>query len=111
MKPFYILLHDFNTNKVMKHDIMPYLCNTYKECAEKGHWGSMSNSSIAPTSHSDLVHFVTKVCMYRYWARCEYEWLMVSWPAGTLEDAIKIDAWEQIKMNLDIVVEIFKQNI
>ena len=71
----------------------------------------MSNSSIAPTSHSDLVHFVTKDCMYRYWARCEYEWLMVSWPAGTLEDAIKIDAWEQIKMNLDIVVEIFKQNI
>lgn len=121
MKEFNILLHNFNTNRVEKHNIMPYLVDTYKECKAANFWWPLDNTTVMPTHKNELVDFVKRVCKYKYWSRCQYEWLMLGWPYGkldTLEDchkildsSIKIDAWEQIEMNLDAVSDIFIENV
>ena len=121
MKSYFVLLRDFNSNKTVKHDIMPYILQTYKECEEKKVWWMFDNPKIAPIAKEDFKHFVERVCKRMYWSRCEYEWLMISWPLGkmdTLEQcqkiinsSTKIDAWDQIEMNLDIVTDVFIENI
>lgn len=121
MKSYFVLLHDFNSNKTVKHDIMPYILQTYKECKERKFWWMFNNLEITPITKEDFKYFVERVCNYKYWARCEYEWLMIGWPPGKMDtfeqckkiinSSIKIDAWDQIEMNLDIVTDIFIQNI
>lgn len=103
------------------YDIMPYLIQTYDECKKSSFWWMFHNTSKRPETTEDYKLFVKEVCKYRFWARCEYEWLMIDWPPGkteTLEDchkiinsANKIDAWNQIKANLDVVTDVFIQNI
>lgn len=121
MKSYFVLLHDFNRNEAIKHDIMPNILLAYKGCKKKQFWWMFDKPEIAPVTKEDFKHFVERVCKYIYWARCEYEWLMIDWPPGkmdTLEQcqkiinsSIKIDAWKQIEMNLDVVTDIFVQNI
>lgn len=121
MKSYFVLLHDFNCNKVVEHDIMPYILHIYKECEKKKFWWMFDKPEIAPIAKEDLKYFVETVCKHKYWARCEYEWLMIAWPPGKMDtieqcqkilnSSIKIDAWKQIEMNLDVVTDIFVQNI
>lgn len=122
MKPFYIMLHDCNNNEAKKHDIMPYLIDTYNACKKSNlWWPSFEDTSKAPHTVEDFKRFVTAACKQQYWSRCQYEWLMLGWPPGktdtledcqkTLDSAIKIDGWQQIKINLDTITTIFMQNI
>ena len=121
MKSYFVLLRDFNSNKTVKHDIMPYILQTYKECEEKKFWWMFDDPKIAPIAKEDFKYFVERVCKRMYWSRCECEWLMISWPPGkmdTLEQcqkiinsSTKIAAWDQIEMNLDIVTDVFIENI
>lgn len=121
MKQFNILLHDFNHNQVEIHDIMPYLMQTYMECKKDGHWWPCPDPTKAPNTYEECKEFVNRVCMHMYWSRCQYEWLMLRWPPGKtetleqcqeyLDSAIKIDGYEQIKMNLDTVTSIFIENV
>lgn len=111
MKAFNILLHDINKNQVEIHDIMPYLLDTYNKCLEKGHWWPCYDPFKKPTSYEELRDFVKYSCMHMYWARSQYEWLMLPWPSNNLDLSIKIDAWQQIEMNLDVVTDVFIENI
>lgn len=121
MKSYFVLLRNFNSNETVKHDIMPYILQTYKDCEEKKFWWMFDDPKIAPIAKEDFKYFVERVCKHRYWSRCEYEWLMISWPPGkmgTLEQcqeiinsSTKVDAWDQIEMNLDIVTTTFMTNI
>ena len=100
---------------------MPYILQTYKKCEEKKFWWMFNNPEIAPVAKEDFKYFVERVCKHMYWSRCEYEWLMIGWPPGkmdTLEQcqkiinsSIKIDAWEQIAPNLELVTDTFMTNI
>ena len=121
MKSYFVLLRNFNSNKTVKHDIMPYILQTYKDCEEEKFWWMFDDPKIAPIAKEDFKYFVERVCKRMYWSRCEYEWLMISWPPGkidTLEQcqkiinfSTKIDAWDQIEMNLDVVTDVFIENI
>lgn len=120
MISFFVLLHDFNTNRPEKYDIMPYLMQTYKECKEKDHWWPMDSMKV-PETLADFRMFVHHACRNRFWARCEYEWLMIGWPYGktdTKEDCLKIihsshkiDAFDQIEMNLVVITQVFMANL
>ena len=83
-----------------------------------------------------LKEWILSASRYMFWARCQYEFLMASWPFGRLQmyedvkefiangkslddykqridfdniiisDMYKIDVHEQIEMNIDIITEI-----
>lgn len=121
MKDFYVMLHNFNSNEVEKYNIMPYLIDVYKDCQEKEHWWMFEDANRCPLTREEFVLFVKRVCKHQFWSRCQYEWLMIGWPPGktdTLEDckkiinsSIKVDAFDQIEMNLSIIADIFKENV
>jgi hypothetical protein len=121
MKEFNVFLYDFNKKQETKLNIMPYLLDTYFECQASGHWWPLDHTDKEPISYNEYSKFVKNTCMYRYWARCEYEWLMLGWPPGntdtlegcqkTLNKSRKIDVWQQIQLNFDLVVDLFIENL
>lgn len=129
MKSFYVLNYDINRSNIEQYDIMPYLCNA---------WKSLKKSE-RPNSFEDVKAWILRESMYQFWARCEYEIIITSWPyidwlygidkirteqgdtaalnkaieveTRQLDDFHKIDVHEQIKMNIDVITDIMLYNI
>lgn len=123
---FKVLNYGFN-NQIEQYDVLPYFRNS---------WKNRSFDVMKVKTKSDLKRWIESASRYMYWARCEYEFLMASWPFGTknmydnvkeffktpkdlddystrinfdniiIRDMEKIDIHTQIMMNIDIIVEI-----
>jgi len=48
--------------------------------------------------------FIVKECRYQFWSRCEYEIIISSWPNEINKK--KIDVYDQIVLNIDIITKI-----
>lgn len=124
---FNVLNYNGFNNKIEQYDVLPYFRNS---------WKNKSFDAKQVKSKSDLKQWIESASRYMYWARCEYEFLMASWPFGSksmygevkeffktpkdlddystridfdnivIRDMSKIDIHEQIMMNIDIIVEI-----
>lgn len=92
--PFYVINMSFGSSKeVYAYDVIPYFLRMYYS----------EHLSERPITQEEFVEFVRKWGINRYWARCEYEHLILSWPPSDKEQAIKVDIWDQILMNIDLV--------
>lgn len=50
------------------------------------------------------------IFMNQFWARCEYEFLILPWPCNENEVPYKIDIWEQLEPNLEFIAhEVIRQ--
>lgn len=124
---FKVLNYSGFNNQIEQYDVLPYFRNS---------WSSKSFRAKEVKTKSDLKRWIESASKYMYWARCEYEFLMASWPFGSknmydnvkeffktpkdlddystridfdnivIRDMQKIDIHEQIMMNIDIIVEI-----
>lgn len=97
--PFYVICENVNKKDFEKHDVMPYLISCYKETEKKDR----------PTTLDEFKDFVDRKSMYMYWARCQYEIVLVDWPCQ--RNSKKIDIYWQIKNNFDLVVRLFMENV
>lgn len=91
---------------------------------------------IPVTTKPLLREWVDAFAKYQFWSRCQYEFLMAQWPFCTrkinddirhyvkvnpdannekddiqlcniiIKDMVKIDVYEQIRMNIDVIVDI-----
>lgn len=119
MKEFNVIIYDINKKEFEPYNIIPYLVKCYNEDKNK------------PKTFDEFKEFVRSKAMYRWWSRCEYEILLGPWPYLTspserydkkgendieawkehwkkhLKELHKIDVWDQIKMNLDVITELF----
>lgn len=112
MSPYYVLLWDFNKKQPEYYDIMPYLINTFNE--EKKCKFKVFCKDGEPETFEQFKEFILNACRYQFWSRCEYEFIMVQWPyneKNPLKDSKKIDAYEQIKMNINIITQHFINEI
>lgn len=99
MTEFNVILWDINRDELTTYDVLPYFRNEYKVTKKKDR----------PHTREEWKAFVRRWGMYRFWAKCEYEVLVSCWPPHRDPDKnkhIKIDAWQQIDSNLDVVVDI-----
>lgn len=103
MRPFNVLLFEFNKNKPTYYDIMPYLISQYEKLSKR----KKSNFH----TFEDYKKFIQTELQYQYWSRCEYEFLISHWPQRDLKDVYKIDVYEQCMMNIDTITEVFISNI
>ena len=99
---FNVITYDPNHKKFVPYDIIPYFVQTYEELKEKKY-------RKVPETFEEFKEFVRSEGMYQFWARCEYEVILVDWPGQKVEK--KIDVWNQIEMNLDIVAKIVMDSI
>jgi hypothetical protein len=128
MKSFNVL--EFSNGTKSTYDILPYFRRV---------WKSKSFDKDKVKTKSDLQDWIIKAAQYQFWARCEYEFLMASWPFGCklttdklqvcinenldlnnisnnikiyniiMSEMYKIDVFEQIQMNIDIITDILSE--
>ena len=101
MKSFNVIIYDPNLREFIKYDIMPYLIRTYNEKKE--------NKETLPETFDEFKNFVKDESQYQFWARCEYEIILIDWPCQ--KNYEKWDVYKQIMMNLDIVTKVFMENV
>lgn len=105
MPEFNVLIWDYNRKQVISYNVIPYFCMEYDRCKKEDR----------PKTREEWREFVKRKGMYQYWARCEYEIIISQWPPrvtkdGKREAEVKIDVWQQIEMNLDVVVDILMKH-
>ncbi len=102
LKSYNVITFDVNRCEFVPFNIMPYFLGVYVE--QRG-----SKNFKTPQTRDEFKQFVKDWGMYQFWARCEYEVILVDWPSQQKEK--KIDVWEQIKMNIDTVTDILMENV
>lgn len=119
---FYAMVKNFNNGEVEKYDIMPTL---YSEIYDAD--GNISQNfcvydskfnRLPVDSIEKLYKFVDDKLRYHFWAKCEYEFIVIDWPYRTdCEDvinnnrAVKIDVYEQLKPNMHNIVNLLWEEI
>lgn len=96
-QPFSVIVDDVNKHEFVFHDIMPYFIYEYKQAKPR------------PTDFDGFRDFVRKNAMYMFWSRAQWELVLKPWASSTPER--KIDVYEQIMMNIDIVTKTLMENV
>lgn len=114
---FYVLYKDFNNGQMTPYDVMPSL------------YGSIFNSNGSLSKKNfyicddktfkrrnikdkkDLKKFVNSHFMYHYWSKCEWEYIASDWPPKKDNREVKIDVYQQLKPNIDLIVDIIWEQI
>lgn len=114
MKGFYVLIE--RNNEFSPYNIMPYLVDTWNNFLERvkpfqNNINELGEYWKIPVTFEDYKKWIDGELKYQYWSRCEYEILLVKWPSSNLDKAYKIDIYKQCQMNLDLITELFIQNI
>ena len=100
---FNVLLYDFYRETHESYDVLPY----FRRCWEAKEFDSNKVETI-----KDLEMWIQRASRYNFWARCEYEFIMLPWPY--IEDKIfehmhKVDVHEQVMMNVKVIAMVLAQ--
>lgn len=95
--PFNVIVFNPNTRKIEPYNVMLHLIRVYNDQKTK------------PVTFEECRKFIKDESRYQFWSRCEYEVILVDWPCQKTEH--KMDVYEQIMMNLDVITEMFMKNI
>ena len=109
MKSFNVIIWDPNKKEFIPYDIIPYFVNSYKERLENSKKYPKSDYWKIPKTFDEFKNFVNNEGHYQFWGRCEYEIILVDWPCQQKEK--KIDVWEQIEINLDLITQLVMESI
>ncbi len=101
---FFVIVYEPNSKKFETYDVLPYFRDEYKRRAN----GERYDKKV-PETFEEFREFVKDEGKYQFWARCEYEIILADWPVQKTEK--KIDVWDQIENNLDLVARLLKEDI
>lgn len=108
MEKFNVIIYDFNASKFKPYDVIPYFVKTYNEYVEKSNDLDDDYFKV-PKTFDEFKKFVESRSHYQFWARCEYEIILVDWPNGSKRE--KWDVHQQIMMNLDTITNLVMKSI
>lgn len=95
---FNVIIYNINTCQFELYNVIPYFTQKYKNLKKN-----------KPKTFNDFKKFIKREGMYMFWSRCEYEIIISDWPPSGKEK--KIDVWEQINNNLDLITVILMYSI
>ncbi len=78
-KIFNVIDYDFNKKTYRFRDILPYFRDRWKDKYHKKEKNKIKESG----SFEKLKKWVESESQYQFWGRCEYEFLIASWPFGS----------------------------
>lgn len=99
--PLNVILED--NQQFVAYDVMPYFINEYKEAKKK------KGTPTKDSTKEEWSKWVQGKATYMYWSRCQYEIILKDWPCMKVDK--KIDVYDQLVMNWDLVLERFFKNI
>lgn len=106
IKPYYVLAWDVNRRTVEYYNIMTYLVDTYKENKKRKN-KIFGNGNLS--SFDDFKAFILDASKYQFWSRCEYEIVVGGFPPT--DDKKKIDVYDQIEHNIDVITTHFMSQV
>ena len=134
-REFNVLVWNINSSSLEPYDVLPYFRNCWKEKYNKDNRTKINEAKTESERKALLKEWINGKSMYMFWSRCQWEFLVASWPFGLYRlkndvkefiptfdpedyssmikfeniitaDMKKIDVHEQITMNIDIIVDI-----
>lgn len=96
-KPFYVIIED--NGRFVPYDVISHLIYRYNDLKK----------SSRPKTREEFNEFVESESRRQWWARCEYEIILMDWPAQS--KAEKWDIHKQVMMNFSTIVELLMENI
>lgn len=107
MPTFKVVNWDFNHDTVEYYDVFPYFVNCWKEEIERGFFifSNQKDKGKKPETFDDFKYFIWSSAKHRFWSRCEYEVIVTGWPVQ--KNKVKIDVFDQIDANLDVITNLF----
>ena len=105
LKKFKVL--NYNMGEKTEYDILPYFRDCWKAKYYKEQVSKIKETKSENNRRELLKEFIKSKSQYMFWARCEYEFLVLPWPYNKERDkSYKLDVFEQIMYNIDIITEI-----
>ena len=111
MMQFNVMIYDFNHKKIEPYNIIPYFINEYKEQQKYAKKYKDDEYYKVPVTFDEFKKFIEDKSIYRFWSRCEYEFIVSSWPPSKNHEEEKIDIHKQIIMNINIITKIVMNEI
>lgn len=105
MVEYRVITWDFSTDRVEHYDIMPYLYRRLEEKRKK------RQIVLKDLTFEKLKKFIDDESKYQFWARCQYEVILSSWPPRENGRKHKMDVYEQIHMNLDNIAKLMYDDL
>lgn len=105
MIEYRVILWNVNTDRVEHYDIMPYLYRRLEEKRKK------RQITLKDLTLEKLKEFIDNESKYQFWARCQYEVILSSWPPRENGHRHKMDVYEQIHMNLDNIAKLMYDDL
>lgn len=105
MIEYRVITWDFSTDRVEHYDIMPYLYRRLEEKRKK------RQIVLKDLTLEKLKEFIDDESKYQFWARCQYEVILSSWPPRENGRKHKMDVYEQIHMNLDNIAKLMYDDL
>ena len=108
MPTFNVILFDFNTQKVTYYNIFPDIIDEWEKEEERKYKifvPENADHTKMPMSYEQYKYFILSVCRRKFWSRCEYEVIITGWPKQKRE--VKIDIFDQIMKNIDVITTHF----
>ena len=56
-------------------------------------------------TREEIEEEVRAAARWQFWSRCQYEFILLSWPTGEKETGYKMDVFEQLEMNWDRFID------
>lgn len=76
-RQFNVLHLKFDSKKIEYYDVLPY----FRDCWKEDYRFEKENV----TDKKSLKEWVERASRYKFWARCQYEFLIAPWPLGSYE--------------------------
>lgn len=92
MEQFNVINFNFNSKRFESYNVIPYLVRCYNKEENK------------PKTIAEFKKFIKKESRYQWWARTEYEIILLDWPCQKIEE--KWDIYKQVMMNIDIITNV-----
>lgn len=105
MIEYKVITWNFSTDRVEHYDIMPYLYRRLEEKRKK------RQIVLRDLTLEKLKEFIDTESKYQFWARCQYEVILSSWPPRENGHKHKMDVYEQIHMNLDNIAKLMYDDL
>lgn len=107
--PFNCIIFDINHREFEPYDVMPYFLREWRAIKKNAKPYTEDEYRGKPQNREELKQWFLRKSQYMFWSRCEYEIIVAGWPCTDVTR--KIDIHDQIKMNIDVILDIFINNI
>lgn len=107
MISFYVMYKDFNTGEIKQHNVLYRLRKAIfsgRKLSKDFTLFDEKCNKIPITTKDQFREFIDRYFMYHYWAKCEWEFIVSSWPNNNKE--VKVDAYSILRPNIPVIAEL-----